>query len=291
MSEFALAPFEAGHPCSRASPVLPWAGRSQLLETGSGYVRSSGANAPSPAATSAHRRKVWETVPSLASQRRLACYCERFTGRDPCMAGIHIRRGDWDRQQVRGVVPSPSWPPLLVPQQYARSSLVTPQVRSTPPLIRVITRSVRSLVGVEQVGRRPITQLAKVVEAPAEAPSRESDAAGMVPARVHVAELTSARHGSRVGGRAAAVVPSPSCPRPPEPQQYARLAVVTPQVYAFPASICRKLSPPVTAVGPQARDAGAVAELPIAVVSPAVGPVGGGYAARVEVSRAQLTPP
>ena len=187
MSEFALAPFEAGHPCSRASPVLPWAGRSRLLETGTGYVRSV-ERTPRPAATSAHRRKVWETVPASPASAGSLVTVNVLLDATPAWQAFTSARRLGQAAGAGCLCRSPSWPPLLVPQQYARSSLVTPQVCSTPPLIRVITRSVRSLVGVERLVVVPSPNWPRLLK-PQQSPSRESDAAGMVPARVHVAEL------------------------------------------------------------------------------------------------------
>src|SRR5512133_511657 len=45
------------------------------------------------------------------------------------------------------------------------------------------------------------------------------------------------------------IVPSPSWPWPPLPQQYATFAVVTPHVWSMPALICWNVSPPDTATG------------------------------------------
>jgi len=51
------------------------------------------------------------------------------------------------------------------------------------------------------------------------------------------------------GATRVVLVPSPSWPLEPMPQQYARFVVVTAQVYRLPASISRIESPPMTAAG------------------------------------------
>ena len=92
-----------------------------------------------------------------------------------------------------------------------------------------------------------VAQVALRIGAPAIAPSGCGSATGEERGGVTLLNWTEPDTGR--GATRVVLVPSPSWPLEPIPQQYARLVVVTAQVYRLPASISRIESPPMTAAG------------------------------------------
>src|SRR5207249_4229317 len=152
------------------------------------------------------------------------------------------------------VVPSPSWPLLLSPQQYAAPTVVMPQVFRNPALTAAKVSPPETAAGVELLVVVPLPSWPWLFS-----PQQYAAAALVTPQvwpnavsyrlALSVWKTSPPETGTGTGVALPVVVPLPSSPSLLSPQQYAAPAVVTPQVWTPPVLSVAKVSPPETATG------------------------------------------
>jgi len=152
------------------------------------------------------------------------------------------------------VVPSPSWPDPLLPQQYADVSCATAQAWA-PPFVAVTDHHVRPPANTTGALRFDVVPSPSC---PNElTPEHKTNAPVVIEpvARPQVNWLPSVSdcHVSppltATGEARFTLVPSPSCPLVFRPQQYATPPDVSPQLWSVPTRTEANTTPPATATG------------------------------------------